>query len=695
MERTHYCGTLRRAHIGQTATVCGWVLTCRDMGGVVFVDVRDREGTLQTVFDLRRVDAESFALAERLKNQSVVKITGEIRLRDESTYNAALPTGEVELSARHMEVLSAADTLPFSLTDDEPVREELRLAYRYLDLRRPRMYNNLRFRHMLVREAQRILDDDGFLQVETPVLCKSTPEGARDYLVPSRVHPGTFYALPQSPQIYKQILMVAGIDKYYQVARCFRDEDLRAERQPEFTQLDMERSFVDQEDMLDFLKNLFTTLFERVMGRAVPHPFKRLTWQTAMDVYGNDKPDLRFDLPIVDVSDIADKADFAVFTAARKGGGVVRAINVKGANSVFTRSTIDMLTQQAIRLGAKGMAWILYKDNGEINSILPKYFSPEVWRELESRMQVQPGDFILFCADALEAVRRVLSGLRVKCADLMGLIDKNDFQFVLVTDFPMFEYKKDENRYAAMHHPFTMPFLEDVDLMLDDATKPQVRSQAYDMVLNGVELGSGSVRIHRPDIQQKVFRALGFGKEEARERFGFLLDAFRFGTPPHAGFAFGVDRLCMLLLGAPSLREVIAFPKTRDASCLLTGAPDYVDEAQLEALKLGVSVAEEGRAEHTRVKHRKTVLNAALLSMLTLSSEEEGRMSGEFNAIVDFAGELSGLDREAPKRPRTIPEVQPLRPDVPGESFSIDEVLMNARTVDGRLITVPETFSRG
>ena len=692
MERTHYCGTLRRTHIGLQATVCGWVLTCRDMGGVIFVDVRDREGVVQTVFDQAVADPASFALAERLKNQSVVQITGEVRLRDESTYNPALPTGEVELAVSHMEVLSTADTLPFSLTDEEPVREEVRLKYRYLDLRRPQMYRNLLFRPTLLSEAQRLLNDQGFLQVETPILCKSTPEGARDYLVPSRVHPGTFYALPQSPQIYKQLLMVSGIDKYYQVARCFRDEDLRADRQPEFTQVDMERSFVDQEDMLAFLTDLFTRLFERVMGRPVPHPFRRLTWLEAMDRYGSDKPDLRFDLPIVDVSDIAGRASFSVFTEALKGGGVVRAINVKGAGAVFTRSTIELLTRQAVRLGAKGMAWILYRENGEINSILPKYFEPEVWRDLEMRMDARPGDFILFCADGLEVVRRVLGGLRLKCADLLGLTDPGDFQFALVTDFPMFEYKKDEKRYAAMHHPFTMPFLEDVELMQDDETKPQVRSQAYDVVLNGVELGSGSVRIHRADIQQKVFRALGFDKEEARERFGFLLDAFRFGTPPHAGFAFGVDRLCMLLLGAPSLREVIAFPKTKDARCPLTGAPDYVDASQLEALKLGVSVAETGREEHVRTLRREAVENAALLSMLTLSPGEEERMSREFAAIVDFAGELAGLQREAPPRPRTVPETQSLRPDEPGESLPIDEVLMNASTVAGRLITVPKTF---
>lgn len=692
MERTHYCGALRRAHISQKATVCGWVLTRRDMGGIIFVDVHDREGTVQAVFDLRTADPQSFAAAERLRNQSVVQITGDVRLRDESTYNAALPTGEVEIAASHMEVLSAADTLPFSLTEDEPVREELRLKYRYLDLRRPKMYENLRFRAMLVREVQRLLDDDGFLQVETPSLCVSTPEGARDYLVPSRVHPGTFYALPQSPQIYKQILMVGGIDKYYQVARCFRDEDLRADRQPEFTQLDMELSFVDQEDILTHLVKLFTGLFERVMGRPMPHPFKRLTWQTAMDVYGSDKPDLRYDLPIVEVSDIADDSSFAVFNAVRKAGGVVRCINVKGAYSVFTRSTIDLLTNLAIKLGAKGMAWVLYKDNGEINSIMPKYFSPKSWAALESRMGVENGDFLLFCADELDTVRRVLCGLRTKCAEIMQLFDPADFQFALVTDFPMFEYKKDEGRYAAMHHPFTMPFLEDVELMFDDRTKPLVRSQAYDVVLNGIELGSGSVRIHRNDIQSKVFKALGFTKEQAREKFGFFLDAFRFGTPPHAGFAFGIDRLCMLLCGASSLREVIAFPKTRDASCLMTGAPDYVDAAQLEALRLGVNVAESGKQEHEARMNRETVRMTARLSMLTLSPEEEMRMDKEFLSIVDFAGELNNLQREAPAKPRTLGINEHIRSDVPGESFRIDQVLMNAKTVDGRCITVPKTF---
>ncbi|MEA4927509.1 MAG: aspartate--tRNA ligase [Candidatus Limiplasma sp.] len=693
MYRTPYCGSLRREQIGSRATVCGWVLTRRDMGGVIFVDVRDREGTLQTVFDLSLADAESFAAAERLKNQSVVRVTGEVRLRDESTYNPGIPTGEVELAATTLEVLSVAEALPFSLTEDEPVREELRLKYRYLDLRRPQMYNALRFRARVQREAQNLLDAQGFLQVETPMLCKSTPEGARDYLVPSRVHPGTFYALPQSPQIFKQLLMVGGIDKYYQVARCFRDEDLRADRQPEFTQVDMERSFVDQEDMLAFLQDLFTRLFETVMEQPLTLPFKRLTWQEAMDLYGNDKPDLRFDLPIVDVSDVAGESSFGVFTDALKHGGVVRAINVKGGGRVFTRATIEQLTDTAVKLGAKGMAWVLFKEDGEVNSILPKYFTAAGWQALREATGVGNGDFLLFCADQLEAARRVLSGLRVRCGELMGLIDPAQFQFALVTDFPMFEYKKDENRYAAMHHPFTMPYEEDLDLMLDDATKPLVRSQAYDVVLNGVELGSGSVRIHRPDVQSRVFSALGFSKEEARDRFGFMLGAFRYGTPPHAGFAFGLDRLCMLLLGASSLRDVIAFPKIKDASCPMTGAPDFVDPKQLNDLKLGVNVAEEKKREHEALVTRETVRNTALLSMLSLSASDEQALDRDFTGIVDFAGELAALDRSAPQPPRLRNQRSVnVRPDEPGACFTPAQVLMNAKTVSGPYITVPKTF---
>ncbi|MFH1880595.1 MAG: aspartate--tRNA ligase, partial [Bacillota bacterium] len=640
MYRTEYCGRFRKEHIGRQATVCGWVLTRRDMGGVIFVDVHDREGTLQTVLNKSIADAESFALAERLHNQTVVQIAGTIRHRDEETYNPLIPTGEVELAAEKLVILSDADTLPFPIEDNEVVREELRLKYRYLDLRRPAMLKNLQLRAKVQREAQNILTDDGFLYVETPILCKSTPEGARDYLVPSRIHPGTFYALPQSPQIYKQLLMVSGIDKYFQVARCFRDEDLRADRQPEFTQVDLECSFVHQEDMLRYLQSLFTRIFERVMERKLELPFKRLTWQEAMDVYGNDKPDLRFDLPIVDVSAIAAQSAFTVFCAALKHGGIVRAINVKGAGKTFTRTTIEQLTQFAIAQGAKGMAWILYKEDGEINSILPKYFSENAWKALEQAMDARAGDFILFCADKLDTVRKALSALRVRCGELMELIDRHAFLFALVTDFPMFEYKKEEKRFAAMHHPFTMPYPDDLDLMMDDSTKAQVRSQAYDVVLNGVELGSGSVRIHRHDIQSMVFEALGFSKEEAKERFGFMMGAFRFGTPPHAGFAFGLDRLVMLFTGSGSVREVIAFPKTKDASCLMTDAPDFVDPKQLVELKLGVNAAEELREEHTRKLTRETVQNTAMLSMLSLSESDEQALDRDFIGIVEFAGEL-------------------------------------------------------
>ncbi len=693
MYRTEYCGCFRKDHIGQKATVCGWVYTRRDMGGIIFVDVHDREGTLQTVIDKSSIDSEGFALAERLHNQTVVQITGTIRHRDEETYNPLIPTGEVELVAESLSILSEADTLPFPIEDSETVREELRLKYRYLDLRRTHMLRNLQLRAKIQRETETILTNDGFLNVDTPILCKSTPEGARDYLVPSRIHPGTFYALPQSPQIYKQLLMVSGIDKYYQVARCFRDEDLRADRQPEFTQVDLECSFVHQEDMLTYLETMFTQIYERVMERKLERPFKRITWQEAMDGYGNDKPDLRFDLPIVDVSDIAAQSSFSVFKSALQAGGVVRAINVKGGGNVFTRTTIEQLTKFAINHGAKGMAWVLCKDECEINSILPKYFSEDAWKALEAATDLQAGDFLLFCADELDVARKTLSALRVRCAELMNLIDKHAFQFALVTDFPMFEYKKDEKRFAAMHHPFTMPFLEDIDLMADDATKAQVRSQAYDVVLNGIELGSGSVRIHRHDIQSKVFDALGFSKEEAKERFGFMMGAFRYGTPPHAGFAFGLDRFCMLMTGASSVREVIAFPKTKDASCLMTDAPDFVDAKQLEELKLGVNSADELREEHLQQMTRETVQNTALLSMLSLSDSDEQALDKDFLGIVEFAGELETLEKKAPPVPYdpTQKSVN-VRPDKVGDSFKVAQVLMNAKTTVGQCITVPKTF---
>lgn len=690
MRRTHYCGALRREHMGQAAVCCGWVQTRRDMGGVIFLDVKDREGVLQVVCDGRRLPPEDFRRAETLRMQSVVQVEGLIAHRDEETYNPRLATGEVELRAERLTVLSEAQPLPFSLDEDAHVREELRLKYRYLDLRRPALQRALRFRHRVQSAAERFLDGEGFCQVETPMLCKSTPEGARDYLVPSRVHPGTFYALPQSPQIFKQLLMVGGMDKYYQVARCFRDEDLRADRQPEFTQVDMEMSFVDQEDVLTHLEKLFHAVFAEVMGRELDYVFPRLTWQESMDRYGCDKPDLRFGMEIADVTDIAAECGFSVFRAVAERGGMVRALNCKGCGEKFTRSTIETLTDHALGYGAKGMAWILIHDNGEINSILQKYFTPPQWQALLERLGAENGDFILFCADSFATVCRTLCGLRLEVGDMLGLRPKDDFHFCFVTDFPQFEWSEEEGRYLAMHHPFTMPYEEDLPYLLTDPGR--VRSQSYDVVLNGVELGSGSIRIHRSDVQALMFKALGFSEEDARERFGFLIDAFRYGTPPHGGFAFGLDRLVMLLLGADSLRDVIAFPKVKDASCPMTGAPDFVDPAQLEVLKLGVAA---GTEEKKREKRRPTmaVRQVAELAKLALSPEEEERMGRELEAVLDFAQALSSLDtQDVPMTAHVIPMENVFREDVPAPSMDREALLACAPARTRECVAVPQTF---
>jgi aspartyl-tRNA synthetase len=559
LKRTHYCGLLREEHLANIVTVSGWVQTKRDMGGVIFIDLKDREGTLQVVFNAQNLSKEDFSIAETLRKQSVISVTGEIKIRDEETYNPKLITGTIELMATKIELLSEADTLPFEIEDDINIRDELKLKYRFLDLRRPKMLYNLRYRHKIQKIVQDYLDEDGFICVETPILTKSTPEGARDYLVPSRVHPGTFYALPQSPQIFKQLLMVSGLDKYYQVARCFRDEDLRADRQPEFTHVDMEMSFIDQEDILIHLEKLFKYIFKQAMQINFDKPFPRMTWTDAMNIYGSDKPDLRFGLPIVDISEIAKTCSFTVFKNAIDNGGVVRAINIKG-KADFTRTNIEDLTKQATSYGAKGMAWIAIQENGELYSILTKYFTENEMNEIIKVVDGKPGDFIIFCADKLDTVRRVLGSLRLDIGDMLGLRKKDDFKFVIVTDFPQFEYSAEEKRFVATHHPFTMPYPEDIQFLFSDP--PRVRAQAYDVVLNGTELGSGSIRIHNKDIQQKMFKALGFSDDEIERRFGFMINAFRYGTPPHGGFAFGLDRLVMLMLGAESLRDVIAFPKT-------------------------------------------------------------------------------------------------------------------------------------
>ena len=689
MMRTRYCGLFRPEHVGERAAVAGWVDTVRDMGGVVFLDVRDREGVMQVVCDQSALPAEMFELAGHVRAESVVRAGGVVRLRDQETVNPLIPTGTVELYASSLTLLSRADPTPFPLEDAAHVREELRLRFRYLDLRRPEMFEALRFRARLVEAAEEFLNRRGFLQVETPVLTKSTPEGARDYLVPSRVHPGAFYALPQSPQIFKQLLMVGSIDRYYQVARCFRDEDLRADRQPEFTQVDMEMSFVTQEDVLAHLEELFSHLFERMMGRKLGYAFPRLTWQQAMDLYGTDKPDTRFGMEIVDMTDLMRDCSFSVFRKCVEGGGVVRAINAKGGEA-FPRAVIDQLGADAVRFGAKGMAWLALRGDGSVNSILPKYFSEETFAAILARAGAEKGDLILFCADKLDVARRVLGQLRLRVADLLNLRDPQKFNFLFVTDFPEFEFSEEENRFVAMHHPFTMPYEEDLPYLESDPAR--VRAQAYDAVLNGVELGSGSVRIHDREVQRRMFQALGFSAEQIQARFGFMIDAFRYGTPPHAGFAFGLDRLAMLLLGRGSLRDVVAFPKLRDGSCPLTGAPDFVDEEQLKVLKLIQPEIEAHIRRRAPAGDGVDLERLAELSRLTLTGAEKQTLARDMRAIVDFAGEIAALDIEdvEPMRYPGDP-VNVLREDVAAPPFPRDELLSGASVREG-MVRVPRTF---
>nr|WP_122012684.1 aspartate--tRNA ligase [Maliibacterium massiliense] len=689
MKRTKYCGAFTQEDVGTLATAMGWVQTKRDMGGVIFLDVRDREGTLQVVCNAAGLGADDFALAEGVKNESVVAVTGPICVRDAETYNPAIKTGAIELRAQSLRVLSEARALPFSPTDDVQVRQELRLAYRYLDLRRPVMQRNLRFRAALQRCVAQYLDEEGFICVETPQLTKSTPEGARDYLVPSRVHPGSFYALPQSPQIFKQLLMVAGLDKYYQIARCFRDEDLRADRQPEFTQVDMEMSFVEQEDVLQHLEGMFKHIYREMTGKMIQDPFIRMTWQHAMDVYGSDKPDLRFDLPIVDITPIARACGFEVFRSVADKGGVVRALCVKGGAD-FSRATIEELTQRARRYGARGMAWIAIKPDGAYYSILTKYFTPAELDAIIAACGGAAGDFILFCADTLACVRRTLGGLRLDIADLMGLRGEEDV-FLFVTGFPQFEYSEQEGRFVSTHHPFTMPYPEDVPYLASDPAR--VRAQAYDVVLNGVELGSGSIRIHDAALQQRMFAALGIGEAEIAARFGFMVRALGYGTPPHGGFAFGLDRLAMLLLGAPSLREVIAFPKLKDASCPLTGAPDAVAPSQLAELALACQGASEERPAGGRKAQSAVQIDVdyvAKLSQLTLSHEEKAAMKKDLSEIVAFAQQLEQLDTQgiAPTA-HVLPIKNVYREDVVQPSAAREALLAGAPSAREGMIALP------
>ena len=589
MKRTHRCAELSKAQVGQTVTVMGWVQKSRNKGGVVFVDLRDRSGILQIIFEENKCGTEIFEKAGKLRSEFVIAVTGQVCERA-GAVNQNLATGEIEVIAEQLRILSESETPPFHIEENSKTKEELRLKYRYLDLRRPDIQKNIMMRSRACAVIRNFLTEEGFLEIETPMLTKSTPEGARDYLVPSRVHPGSFYALPQSPQLFKQLLMVSGYDRYFQLARCFRDEDLRADRQPEFTQVDMELSFVDVDDVIDVNERLLARLFKEIIGVDVPLPIQRMTWQEAMDRFGSDKPDTRFGMELNDVTDVVRDCEFAVFKNAIADGGSVRGINAKGQGTM-PRKKIDALVAFVKDYGAKGLAYIAIQPDGSIKSSFAKFMKDEEMQALIAAMQGEPGDLLLFAADKNKIVYASLGALRLELADKMGLLDKNQYNFLWVTEFPLLEWSDEENRFQAMHHPFTMPMEEDLQYI--DTDPGRVRAKAYDIVLNGTEIGGGSVRIHQDDIQEKMFEALGFTKERAHEQFGFLLDAFKYGVPPHAGLAYGLDRLIMLMAKVDSIRDVIAFPKVKDASCLLTNAPDTVDEKQLEELGICVNEAEQ------------------------------------------------------------------------------------------------------
>ena len=593
LHRSHRCTEVSTANIGETVTVMGWVQKSRNKGGIIFVDLRDRSGLLQLIFEEADCGAENFAKAEKLRSEFVIAAVGKVEARS-AAVNENLATGAIEIRVKELRILSEAQTPPFPVEADSKTKEEIRLKYRFLDLRRPDIQSKLMLRSQVAAKVRSVLTEEGFLEIETPILIKSTPEGAGDYLVPSRVHQGKFYALPQSPQLFKQLLMCSGYDRYYQIAKCFRDEDLRADRQPEFTQIDMEMSFVDVDDVIAVNEKLIAKVFKDAIGVDVPLPIPRMTWQEAMDRFGSDKPDTRFGMELKDVSEIVRDCGFGVFTGALENGGSVRGINAEGQGHM-PRKKIDALVEFAKGFGAKGLAYLSVNEDGTYKSSFAKFMTEEQLKALVDAMGGKPGDLLLFAADKNKVVWDVLGNLRLELARNLGLLDKNQFNFLWVTEFPLLEWSEEQNRFVAMHHPFTMPMDEDLDKI--DTDPGAVRAKAYDIVLNGTELGGGSVRIHQADIQEKMFEVLGFTKEQAQERFGFLLDAFKYGVPPHAGLAYGFDRLMMLMTGADSIREVIAFPKVKDASDLMTNAPDVVDPVQLEELGIAVVKTEEETTE--------------------------------------------------------------------------------------------------
>jgi len=582
------CCDVSEALIGSEVTVMGWVQRRRDLGQLIFIALRDRTGIVQAVVDGNNADKDLFSRAETIRSEFVVAVKGVVAARTEGNVNKNMKTGAIEIIASELRILSESETTPFQVEDEITVKDDLRLKYRYIDLRRPSQLKNMIMRHKTAQVIRNFLSNEGFLEIETPILGKSTPEGARDYLVPSRVHPGNFFGLPQSPQLYKQLLMVSGMDRYYQIAKCFRDEDLRADRQPEFTQVDMELSFVDVDDIIDINERLIKTVFKEILGVDVPIPMQRMKYKDAMERYGSDKPDVRFTMELNDITEIVKDSEFVVFKNAVEAGGSVRAINAEGC-AHYPRKQIDSLVEFVKTYRAKGLAWIVVNDDGTLKSQIAKFFSPEKLQEIVDAMKGKPGDLILICADQDKVVFDSLGALRCEIARRQGLTKPDDYRFLWVTEFPMFEYDEEEQRYVAEHHPFTSPMDEDLPLLDTDPSK--VRAKAYDMVLNGFELGGGSIRIHRRDVQQKIFSLLGFTPEDSQERFGFLLDAFKYGVPPHGGLAFGFDRIIMLMTGATSIRDVIAFPKVKDASCPMTDAPNIVDQKQLD--ELGIAVVEQ------------------------------------------------------------------------------------------------------